>query len=126
MANADLLGSRVRNYGRMAERRVVFTTGIVYETPTEILERVPALIREAISAQQDTRFDRSHFSRHGAASLDFETVYYVLSADYNRYMDIQQAINLHIHRAFEQHGIAFAYPTQRLLVERPAPQRLAA
>jgi small-conductance mechanosensitive channel len=126
MANADLLGSRVRNYGRMAERRVVFTTGIVYETPTEILERVPALIREAISAQQDTRFDRSHFSRHGAASLDFETVYYVLSADYNRYMDIQQTINLHIHKAFEQHGIVFAYPTQRLLVERPAAQRLAA
>lgn len=127
MANADLLGSRVRNYGRMAERRVVFGTGIVYETPSELLERVPALIREAISAQEGTRFDRSHFARHGAASLDFETVYYVLSPDYNRYMDVQQAINLRIHREFEKHGIAFAYPTQRLLLERSAPQeRLAA
>ena len=38
----------------------------------------------------DTRFDRSHFAAPGAASLDFATAYYVRSADYNGYMDIQQ------------------------------------
>lgn len=35
MANSDLLSSRVRNYGRMAERRVVFATGVPYETSIE-------------------------------------------------------------------------------------------
>ena len=72
------------------------------------------LIRRVIEAQADTRFDRSHFARHGATSLDFETVYYVLSPDCNRNMDIQQAINLGIHRAFAELGVEFTYPTQTL------------
>jgi small-conductance mechanosensitive channel len=125
MPNADLLGSRVRNYGRMMERRVVFTIGVTYETPVEALERIPKVIRETIEAQSDTRFDRSHFAKHGAASLDFETVYYVLSPDYNRYMDIQQAINLRLHRQFAKLGIEFAYPTQKLFLAR-VPQEEAA
>jgi small-conductance mechanosensitive channel len=118
ISNANLLSSRMRNYGRMMERRVVFSTSITYETPLEKLEQIAPLIREIIESQADTRFDRSHFAKHAAASLDFETVYYVLSPDYNRYMDIQQAINLRLHRELIQRGIEFAYPTQRLLVSR--------
>lgn len=118
ISNADLLKSRVRNYGRMVERRVVFTLNVVYETPSDLIERIPHIIRGIIEAQPGTRFDRSHFAAHGSASLDFETVYYVLSADYNRYMDIQQAINLRIHREFERLDIGFAYPTQMLYLTR--------
>lgn len=118
MSNADLLTSRVRNYGRMAERRVVFTLHISYQTPIEELERIPQMIRKIIEAQESTRFDRSHFAKHSPYSLEFETVYYVLSPDYNRYMDIQQAINLRIHREFAARGINFAYPTQKLFITR--------
>jgi small-conductance mechanosensitive channel len=121
MSNADLLKSRLRNYGRMSERRVVFTIGVTYETPSDKLEFIPRIIRGIVEAHGDTRFDRSHFAAHGAASLDFETVYYVLSADYNQYMDIQQNINLRIHREFERLGVEFAYPTQRILLERTSP-----
>lgn len=116
MSNSDLLSSRVRNYGRMSERRVVFSTSITYETPIELIERLPALIREIVESQQGTRFDRSHFACHAAASLDFETVYYVLSAEFNRYMDVQQAINLRLHRELARLGVEFAYPTQKLLI----------
>jgi small-conductance mechanosensitive channel len=118
MSNADLLGSRVRNYGRMNERRIAFTLNLTYETSAEMLERVPAIIRQVVESQEGTRFDRSHFATYGAHSLDFESVYYVLSADYNRYMNIQQAINLRIFREFERLGIEFAYPTQKLYLAR--------
>lgn len=125
MPNSDLLSSRVRNYGRMVERRVLFRTGVTYETPIDALERIPGLIRDIVEGQSDTRFDRSHFAAHGAASLDFETVYYVRSADYNRYMDVQQAINLRLHRELGKLGIEFAYPTQKVFVA-PAPVQVAA
>ncbi len=122
ISNGDLLKSRVRNYGRMVERRVQFATKLSYTAAVETIEQIPGIIREAIEAQKDTRFDRSHFLRHGDASLEFETVYYVLSADYNRYMDIQQAINLRIHRKFAELGVNFAVPTQKLvLAEKIAP-----
>lgn len=118
VSNADLLGSRVRNFGRMQERRVEFVLNLTYETPPERLQEVPGLIREVVEAQADTRFDRCHFSTFGAHSLDFDCVYFVLSADYNKHMDVLQAINLAILRRFQPLGIEFAYPTQRLLLER--------
>lgn len=121
MSNADLLGSRVRNYGRMQERRVVFVIRITYETPREQVEAVAGLIREIIVAQDEVRFDRCHFAKIGASSLEFEAVYYVLSADYNRYMDIQQTINLRILSEFADRGIEFAYPTQKLWFTPIAP-----
>jgi small-conductance mechanosensitive channel len=81
------------------------------------------LIRAIIEAQADTRFDRSHFAKHAAASLDFETVYYVLSADFNKYMDIQQTINFRLHRELLELGIEFAYPTQKLYVVDQTPAK---
>jgi small-conductance mechanosensitive channel len=119
-SNSDLLKSRIRNYGRMFERRVLFNIGVTYDTPREKLRRIPDIIREAIEAQDKTRFDRSHFMKYGDYALQFETVYYVLSADYNSYMDRQQAIYFAIHEAFEREHIVFAYPTQTLHVARRA------
>ena len=115
-SNNDLLKSRVRNYKRMAERRVVFSIGVTYQTPLEKLKQIPATIREIIESQETVRFDRAHFQGYGDFALLFEVVYYVLDPDYNRYMDIQQAINLAIFLLFEEQGIKFAYPTQTLYI----------
>jgi small-conductance mechanosensitive channel len=117
-SNNDLLSSRIRNYGRMMQRRVVFSVGVTYQTSKAQLEQIPGIIRKAIESQDDARFDRSHFQSYGDFALLFETVYYVLSADYNKYMDIQQAVNLEIYERFAEEGIEFAYPTQTLFVTR--------
>ncbi len=117
-SNADLLSSRVRNYKRMFERRVVFTLGVTYQTPREKLILIPTIIREAFEAQEKTRFDRSHLSGYGASSIDFETAWFVLAPEYGVYMDVQQAAYLQIHRRFEEEGIEFAYPTQTIFVEK--------
>jgi small-conductance mechanosensitive channel len=102
----------------MFERRVVFSLGVTYQTPAEKLRAIPDMLRQAVELQGDVRFDRAHFQKYGDFALIFEVVYYVLSADYNEYMDIQQAINLKIYEEFEAQGIEFAYPTQTLYVSR--------
>jgi small-conductance mechanosensitive channel len=117
-SNSDLLQSRVRNFGRMEQRRVVFSLGVTYQTPADKLERIPSLIQAAVEAQDSVRFDRSHFATYGDFALSFETVYYVESSDYTQHMDILQAINLRIYRSFEDEGIEFAYPTQTLFVAK--------
>lgn len=126
LSNSDLLGSRVRNYGRMFERRVVMTLGVTYQTPMEKLRTIPDVIRIAIEDHGNTRFDRAHFKSHGAFSLDFEYVYYIKSADYIEYMDTQQAINFALHAHFEKEGIEFAYPTQTVFVEKSGSEKSAA
>lgn len=115
-SNADLLKSRIRNFRRMYERRVVFTTDVTYDTPAEVVERIPTMIREIVSAQQPIRFDRSHFSAYTDSALRLETVYYVLDPDYNKYMDIQQRIYLELLRRFNAEGIQFAFPTRTVEV----------
>ena len=117
-SNTDLTNSRIRNYKRMERRRIVFKLGVVYQTSLDHIREVPGIIKNVIENTNDTVFDRAHFSSFGAFSLDIEAVYYVLSSDYNKYMDIQQSINLEIKEAFENRGIEFAYPTQTLFVEK--------
>ena len=120
-SNNDLLQSRIRNYKRMLERRIVFSIGVIYETPYDKLTAIAGILRAAVEAQERVRFDRAHFKEHGDFSLNFEVVYYVLSPDFNLYMDIQQAINLTIHKRFEEQEIEFAYPTQTILLPQPGP-----
>jgi small-conductance mechanosensitive channel len=118
-ANGDLLQSRLRNYQRMSERRVPFTLGVTYQTRPEQLARIPAIIREVVAATPKTRFDRCHFLSYGDSSLNFETVYWVLSPDFNEYADIAQAINLGIFGRFAAEGIEFAHPVRTLFVRGP-------
>lgn len=118
-SNTDLTNSRLHNFKRMQRRRIVFTTGVMYDTPKEKLAIIPGILQNAVTNQADTLFDRAHFSSFGEFSLVFETVYFVLSDDFNKYMDINQAINFFIYDAFKREGVAFAYPTQNLIVRNP-------
>lgn len=111
-ANSFLTSTQIRNYKRMARRRVELKLGVIYETGSSKLKGATALIRKIIEARTDTVFDRSHFAYFGDFGLTLETVYYVLGNDYNKYMDIQETVNLAIMEAFSREGIEFAYPTQ--------------
>ena len=116
IGNSDLLGARIRNYGRMEERRVVFALGVTYDTALEQVEAIPGMIEGAIEQQESTRFGRAHFRGYGESALEFEVVYHMLSTDYGLYMDTQQAINLEILRRFREAGIEFAFPTRTVHV----------
>ena len=117
-SNTDLTNSRVRNYKRMEKRRVVFQLGVTYQTRLEQLKEIPIIIKNVIHQVKDTTFDRAHFFSYGDFSLIFEVVYYVMSSDYNKYMDIQQEINFAINGEFAKRGIEFAYPTQTLYLNK--------
>jgi small-conductance mechanosensitive channel len=114
-SNTELLKNRIRNFKRMQERRILFEFGIAYETPTEMVESVPGIVKEIIGEHSDkARFDRAHFKAYGDSALQFEVVYHVLNPDFNKYMDIQQAINMALLRRFRSLGVSFAYPTRTL------------
>lgn len=117
VSNNELLKSRIRNYKRMQERRVVFQLDVAYDTPPDLVERIPAIVREVVQSHPLTRFDRCHFLTWMDSSLQIETVYYVLDADYGKYADIQHAINIELLRRFAELGIEFAFPTRTLHVK---------
>ena len=120
-SNSDLTNSRIKNYRRMQERRIVFSVGVIYQTPVEKVKAIPSMIKRIIEEQQNARFDRAHFKSFGDFALIYEAVFYVLRPDYNTYADVQQSINFRLFEEFQKAGIEFAYPTQKLYVTTNEP-----
>jgi len=118
VSNRELTSTRIHNYKKMEKRRVVFGFGVTYETPTDKLKRIPSIVKEVIESIDDIKLDRVHFKEFADFSLNFEVVYYVLSGDYNLYMDCQQAINLGIKNRLEGEGVDMAYPTQTIYLNK--------
>jgi small-conductance mechanosensitive channel len=108
VGNGDLLKSRLRNFKRMEHRRVVFNLDVSVETPVEVLARLPKMVEEVVAAQKKVRFDRCHVSCLVDSATRLEVVYFVLDADYNLYMDTQQAIYLDVLRRFAAENVRLA------------------
>jgi small-conductance mechanosensitive channel len=117
-ANSDLTSTRIRNYKTMQQRRVLITLSVTYDTDVEKLREIPKIIEQIVFDVEDATFARAHFSAYGPFSLDFEIVYYVLSGEYEKYMNVNQEINLCIKAEFEKCGIQFAFPTQTLHISQ--------
>jgi len=125
-SHSDLLASRIRNYKRMQQRRILFTFGVTYASTRAQLEAVPAAIRAIVEAQDQTRFDRCHLVSFGDSSIDFEVVYFVLDADYAVHVAKQHAINLALVSMVAELGLDFAFPTRTIhLVPEAAPTPLS-
>lgn len=111
-SNKNLTDSWIHNYSRMEKRRAVFGFNIPYDTPVDKVEAIPGIVKEIITSQNNVTFDRAHFASFKESYLYFEAVYYSMSPDYTAYMNLQQAINLAIMRAFEKMDVSFAFPSR--------------
>lgn len=111
-SNGDLLRSRVRNFKRMSERRIVCKFNVTYDTKPDQIDKINAIVKQAIEAQAKTRFDRVHLKNLGESSLEFEAVYFMTEKNYLSFMDAQQAINISLLTKFAEAGIQFSFPTR--------------
>ena len=114
ISNKELTSTSVRNFKKLQRRRIVFAVKVTYDTPIEKLKKIPKIIGKIINDTEQAELDRIHFQQFGDFSLDFEIVYYITTADYNTYMDIQQKINFEILEEFDKEKIEMAYPTQKI------------
>src|SRR5690606_23067980 len=124
IGNSSLTTSRIHNYKKLHKRRVVFTIDVRQGTEIKLLKEIPPMLKAAVEAQENVTFDRAHFAKYADWSLRFEIVYYVLSGDYNIYMDIQQRINFRIYEEFNRLGIHFARPTHNVYFNSSAKNEI--
>src|SRR5580693_422750 len=119
LSNADILKSRVRNFGRAQELRALATLRVSYETPADILREITKLLESVVREQPNSRFERCHLKVLGDTALHFELSYFVQQPAVNSLLDLQQAVNLRIIDEFRRLGIEFDYPTQRVVLAQP-------
>ncbi len=112
--NAILLQQTLHNYKRMQTRRIVFSFGVASNTPPDKLRGVGDRVKQIITDVGETKFDRAHFLGFDRDRLIFEVVHIVNTADYNKYMDIQQEINIRILEGLYEQEIELALPSMVL------------
>jgi small-conductance mechanosensitive channel len=125
LSNADILKSRVRNFGRAQEQRALASIRVPYDTQPDKLHAIPKLLESIVRDQPNARFDRCHLKTLGDSALHFELSYFVQQPSLNPLLDLQQAVNFRIIDEFRRLGVEFDYPTQRLIFtkQRVAPEK---
>jgi small-conductance mechanosensitive channel len=96
VGNASLIQSRIRNFRRLRERRVLFVLSVKEDAARETLERIPALIKEIIANDSKTRFERAHLKEYTGGAINYEVVYWVRDQQLETYMEAHQRICLDI------------------------------
>jgi small-conductance mechanosensitive channel len=120
LSNADVLKSRVRNLGRMPEKRVLFRLQVAYENESDKVERISSIISRVVKDRRGARFVHCLLMALTPDAMEFEVVYWVDNSPKVNYGETVDAINRGIVREFASAGIAFGYPTQRLLMKQTA------
>jgi small-conductance mechanosensitive channel len=121
LSNKELNNASIQNFRKLEKRRIVFTIGVAYETPSEKLKIIPLILRGIIENAENAEIERVHFTEFGDFALKFMVSYYVKVPDYAVYLDTQQAINFAIKDAFDREGIEMAYPTSTVYVKQTSP-----
>jgi small-conductance mechanosensitive channel len=113
LSNADVLKSRVRNLGRMTEKRVVARLRLAFDTAPEQLAQVQVIVEKVVRASEGARFVSCLLVEIGEYALEFEAVYFIENKADRLIPRTTDAVNRGIVKAFADAGIRFAYPTAR-------------
>jgi small-conductance mechanosensitive channel len=118
ISNQELTTSRINNFRRIKSRNVIFSVGVLYETPQEKLEKIPDIFKSIIENIEQATFNRAHLRSFDDSAITFEFSYFVNDDDFVLYLDKQQEVLLALNKVFTQEKIEFAYPTQTLFVKK--------
>lgn len=119
MANTKLLEREIRNLAAGDDRQETLRFGLVYQTPPDKLEQVPALARAAVEAQPGCSLVRCLMTAFGPSSLDHELIFLHEGLDADAMFAKRAAIMMALLKSFAAEGIQFAYPTQTTFTAAP-------
>lgn len=113
-SNKDLLESRIRNYRRMRERRVLLKLRFGFDTPLEKIKMIPQIVQEAFEGQNKVRFDYCRFTEITDYAYSFEVVFWVLDPAFSLYLEIQESFYIKTLAQLQSYGIGLAEPARRI------------
>ncbi len=118
--NQVVANNPIENFSRRDIRRIKMRVGLVYSTTSsqmvKILDEIKTMIKthEGIS-QKDTVL--VNFDEFGASDLSIFIYCFTNTADWAKYLEIREDVNLQIMKIVEENGSDFAFPSQSVYVE---------
>jgi small-conductance mechanosensitive channel len=112
VSNSDITKSRIRNFGRMSERRVSFEIPVIHDTPVAVLRALPDAVGAVIGASPRARFVRCNLLTLSETALRYEVVYFVRAPELAVYAEVQHGIMIALMAKFRELGVQFPTPAQ--------------
>jgi len=118
--NRGMIDGVLENLSLRNSRKVGFIIGLTYETKPASLKTIISEIQQLINQHAATNQDGNvSFKSFGDSGLNVEVNYFVTELNFLDFLNIRQEINLEIMDIVLRNNSDFAYPTQRLISDRP-------
>ena len=119
--NERMADAEIENIGRRPYIRRVTNLSIAYGTPLKKVHRAVDIIREILTPAEINQPEfppQVYFNEFDDDSLNILIMYWYHPPEYWDYLAFNQRINTTIMERFEEEGIEFALPAQRIQVAR--------
>ncbi len=111
----------VENFSRRGVRRIKMYLGLTYETTSQqmrsILEDIRRMLHEHPGIAKD-QLIMVYFERFNDSSLDIFVYCFTNTANWAKYLEIREDVNLKIMEIVEKNGSSFAFPSRSVYVEK--------
>ena len=120
LPNQVIANSPIENFSRRGVRRIKMTIGVTYSTSSKQVEKILIDIKTMLRNHKDIAQKETllvNFTSFGDSSLDIFIYTFTNTANWDRYMNIKEDVNLKIMEIIENNNADFAFPSQSLYVE---------
>ncbi|ATY34531.1 mechanosensitive ion channel protein MscS [Sphingomonas psychrotolerans] len=118
ISNRQLLDKEIQNFSDRRLIRFNWMLGVAYETPPDLLDRLPQILVE-IAEACGARTTRNGFANFGPSTLDYEFIVEIDGTDWTAANRIRDKLATTILRRFAQEGIDMPYPAQASFTAAP-------
>ena len=120
LPNQVIANSPIQNFSRRGVRRIKMTLGLTYNTNSQQMENILTDIRTMLRSHEDIAQKETmlvNFTSFDDSSLGIFIYTFTDTANWARYMEIKEDVNLKIMKIIEDNNSDFAFPSQSLYVE---------
>ena len=120
LPNQVIANSPIENFSRRGVRRIKMTIGVTYSTNSEQMESILTDIRTMLRSHKEIAQKETmlvNFTSFSDSALDIFIYTFSNTANWDRYMNIKEDVNLKIMKIIEDNNASFAFPSQSLYVE---------
>ena len=119
--NHIVANNPIENFSRRGIRRIKMHIGLTYDTSSEQITKIMADIKAMLQNHEGISQSDSlmvNFDTFGDSSLNIFIYTFTKTANWAKYLEIREDVNLQIMKIVEENGSAFAFPSQSIYVEQ--------
>ena len=126
LPNKKMIDAELINEDERVLRRVRYSIGLTYATTAVQLQKITGEIRALLQGHPLVGEKITvRFRDFGASSLDILINYFITNPEYDKYLEVNEGINLEIMHIIEKNGCAFAFPSTSVYLEKKFSGELA-